>query len=495
MVTQVTQRPIDELHAGGGILYPFLNGYEKLATILENMPAEAWREDETALAALVLYLSKQGQAARAKTYLRARDLRFEKTYQFEFLELVVALHSGERVSERKVNNWRRLERTIPLQETLLLGLYYNAFMAVLVRIGDLERARTAGQQAISCFREVGHSYLEHFIHIHLADIHLVEGRLRRALQGLNAAERCLAQSGKIYGNDTQIIEVVRLAVAYERGEFAKVRDNSARLRECLLKGDGWSELFFQLARISVLSIYFSDGLQAAQKELELFHADYVRRHAGRATTIDVLSAMIWRLEWNPGEAEHCLDELENVDLHSAIGDFLLEEQRVLLHRDPPSERTSPRRDIVADLQVAQTSRGPARRKAIERALTKASKEGQIAPFLENRDALLGMGSQISAIPSLRRNPHLLRLANRVMKSVDQSYVVPAKLRELGFNRRQYRVAAALQAGATNKQIARQLGITEATVKYHLTSVYRMAQVAKRSEFIEFIHENEVFMNY
>ena len=238
-----------------------------------------------------------------------------------------------------------------------------------------------------------------------------------------------------------------------------------------------------------------DGLKAAQHELELYQADYVRRHAGRATTIDALSAMIWRLEWNPNEADQYLEILDGVDMHSAIGGILLAEQRVLLHHEEPTANESPRGKIIADLQTAQSQRGQARRNALERALRNAFKEGQIAPFLENRDALLGMGSQITSISGLRRHPIMLRLVNKILKSVNQSYVIPEPLRKIGFSRRQYRVAAALQAGATNKQIARQLGTTESTVKYHLTSIYKMAHVYKRSNLIEFMYKKDVFVKY
>ena len=87
MATLQIQQAIDELYNGGGILYPFRNGYKKLAGILEILPPDAWRYDESVLGGLVLYLVKQGQAARAKSYLRAHNLQFRKTYRFEFLEL------------------------------------------------------------------------------------------------------------------------------------------------------------------------------------------------------------------------------------------------------------------------------------------------------------------------------------------------------------------------------------------------------------------------
>ncbi len=477
------------------MLYPLRNGYEEMAQILNALAPDDWRSDESVLGGLVLYLLKQGQTGRAKSYLRARNLRFKKSFQFEVLDLLLALHLGEAVSERKLTAWRRLERNLPLTDPLLLGLYYNAMMAMFVRIGRLEEARVAGQQAISCYREAGHVYLEHFIHIHLADLDVLEGRLRRALRGLATAERCLVQSGQTYGNEVEVIEVIRLAVAYERGDFERVRGRASQLRTSLLNGDSWSELFFQLARIAVLSTYFSDGLRAALRELDVFQADYVRRHAGRATTIEVLAAMIWWLEWNPNETEQTLDALKGVTMHSSLGDSLLGELQATMGLVEPAPPRSPRALIVAEIQEARRSQGKARALALERAAKLAYKEGHVAPFLEHRDVFLGVAGQIRSARGPRGNRHLLRMVNQITKRVEESYAIPEPLRALGLNRRQYRVTAALLSGATNKQIARQLGTSEATVKYHLTSLYRLVGARRRKQFIEIILKFEENKNF
>ena len=47
---------LDKLQSGGGILYPFRNGYEKLGDILNSIPPDAWRYNEAVLGGLVLYL-------------------------------------------------------------------------------------------------------------------------------------------------------------------------------------------------------------------------------------------------------------------------------------------------------------------------------------------------------------------------------------------------------------------------------------------------------
>ena len=480
------------LHDIGGILFPFRKGYAALGELLDALPRDAWRKDEAVLSGLVLHLVKQGNATLAKSYLTASRFEFEKTYQFDMLQLLLALHLGEPVSKAKLASWRRLERELPVSDPLLLGLYYNAYMAMLVRSTKLEEARVAAQQAISCYREDGHIYLEHFIHIHLADIDVVEGRLKHARRRLSSAKSCLEQSQIRYGNERDVIEIIELAIDYECGRLERVRKEAPRLRASLMKGDSWSELFFQLARLSVLSCYFLEGRIAAQKEIEIFQADYARRHSGPPTTIDALDALIWHLEWHPNEASRILDVLQKTPMDSAIGDVIVNELDNKMERDALAISQTPRNAIVAALHKAQKSRGRVRNDAIETAIRLALESGHIAPFLENRDVFLGVSSKLAQSKFARSQRSLARLTNLILRKVDQSYVVPDKLMEMGFNRRQYRVTAALQSGASNKQMARQLGTTEATVKYHLTSLYRLSGTRSRREFIDYIDEIEIF---
>jgi len=486
---------IEVFISGGGMLFPFRQGYAAMGELLGKFPPEAWRHDEAVLGGLVLYLLKHGQAVRAKSYLTATNLKFEKTYKFDVLNLLLALHLGEPVSGEKLNGWRRLERELPVVDALMLGLYYNSMMAMFVRLGRVNDARIAGQQAISCFREDGNSYLEHFIHIHLADLDLVEGRLRAARRGLVTAERCLAQSGVRYGNEQALIGVIRLAIDYEFGRFEKVRDEAPDLRASLMTGDSWSELFVQLARISILSTYFLEGLGPAKRALESLQADYARRHGGVAASIEVLAALLHNLDWRPNEAEQIFGSVDTTMIQSTLGEVLSSEVSVALGIETDIRHLTPRGAIVSTLQKACALKGKERRKAIEKALMLAISEGQIAPFLEQRDVFLGTSAKLSQSAFARGRPDLARMTSLVLRRVTKSYVVPQPLRDLGFSSRQYRVAAALQSGATNKQVARYLGISEATVKYHLTSLYRMTKKKRRSEFIDFIYKIEHFTDY
>lgn len=493
----LTDQAIDRFNAAGGALYAFCHGYPSLGRVLDAMPEDLWKDHESVLGALVFYLVKQGRAGRAKAHLEAMDLRFEKTARLDVYDLLVAIHLGDHVSEEKLRGWIGLERQLPLNDPLLEGLYYNAMLVMHVRFGRLGEARTTGQRAIACYREARHDYLEHFIHVHLADLAIAEGRLRAARRGLAAAERCLQVSGQLYANERDIIEIVRLALEYETGRLERIPERASFLRASLVSGDSWAELFVQLGRISVMSTYFLSGRTAARAELDQFHLDYARRHGGHSVALELVGILVDRLDWRLREAERSLAMLAGDAVQSAIGRVIEQELRMVLEEAEPqsAEMAGPRGAIVEALNASKQASGAQRRRHLEQALWLAVEEGQMAPFLEHREVFSGVGPRLSSGKFARGHKQLARMTSRVLKAVDQSYTIPPGLRTVAAGHRQFRVMSALQSGATNKQIARSLGITEATVKYHLTNLYRQAGVNRRGELIEFMSENETIAEY
>ena len=55
--------------------------------------------------------------------------------------------------------------------------------------------------------------------------------------------------------------------------------------------------------------------------------------------------------------------------------------------------------------------------------------------------------------------------------------------------REREILALVSEGTGNKQIARQLWVTEQTVKFHLSNIYRKLQVSNRTEASRVAHAN------
>jgi DNA-binding CsgD family transcriptional regulator len=470
----------------GGDLFAFNYGYEDLGRVLEAMPDGIWRHHETLLGAYILFLAKQGRAGRAQAHLDDPELSFEPTYRSETYRLMLAIHLGDPVSPEQLDQWIAIERRLPLSDPLREGLYYNCILVFLVRHGRIKDARVAARRAISAYRDAHHSYLEHFIYLHLADVSLLEGHLREARRLLGQAEKQLAASGKAYGNELHVIEILKLALDYETGQFEHIPDRAAPLRDALMTGDCWVEIFEQLARISVKSTFFRRGRDAALSELEQFRTAYAHRHGGSSEVLSVLEISIDRLDWHFGDVEVALTRLDGTKLKSPIARTLLSDVLISDATSAPqdTETANPRKMIVSRLEDATTEKGHPRRRHVEQALWMAVKESHLAPFIEHRDVLSGIGTRLSTGRFARGHVQLARFARRTVKTVEQTYWIPDPLRQENITQRQFRIVTALQSGATNKEIARALAISEATVKYHLARLYKTFDVKRRGELLE-----------
>jgi DNA-binding NarL/FixJ family response regulator len=64
----------------------------------------------------------------------------------------------------------------------------------------------------------------------------------------------------------------------------------------------------------------------------------------------------------------------------------------------------------------------------------------------------------------------------------------------GITDSELRVLRALAQGASNKQIAADLFITEQTVKFHLTNIYRKLRVSNRTEATRYAYQHGLVVN-
>jgi DNA-binding CsgD family transcriptional regulator len=56
----------------------------------------------------------------------------------------------------------------------------------------------------------------------------------------------------------------------------------------------------------------------------------------------------------------------------------------------------------------------------------------------------------------------------------------------GLSHREAEVAAAVSEGSSNKEVANKLFVTEKTIKFHLTNIYKKMKVKSRTQLIVFV---------
>lgn len=485
------------LVASGGVLYAFFHGYESLADILDVVPEGAHRTSEAFLGAYCVFLVKEGRARRAKALLDDEENRYTKTFLSDLIGLLVAIHLGEDLSDNQISRWRMLEGRLPVGQPIYDGLYYNCMLVILVRLNRIAQARNIGRQALESYGRAGHSYLQFFIHLHLADLAIVEGNIKTARRHVQTAERCYIQSGRSYGNERELIEITRLSIDFEIGHFHHIPQRAAKMRRALVEGDSWAEIFIQICRIGAMSTYFLHGRWAAMDFLEDCQIDFHQRHGDFSSVLDVILANINQLDGFHEQAQQTLVAVRRHGLFSSLGTVIFESVLGRIEPDQALEmfdsgNSNLRREVIAELvraSAAQSDRQSAvLRRHVESAMRLAAQEGLISVFLEHREVVRKVSSKLATGTFARGHRQLARMAKQIHKLVQASYVMPVQLAELGVTTQQHRVLTALQSGASNKKIAVNLGLSEATVKFHISNLFSVLNVRKRGELIENIEK-------
>ncbi len=481
------------LMAAGGPLYAFHCGYESLTRIVEAAPEDMHLRSEPYFGALCILLVKQGRAHRARALLCDEHIQFQKSYLFEFYELLVAIHLGADLSEEKVKSWHRLEGRLPIDQPLYDGLYYNCMLVILVRLNRLSRAHTMAVLAIESYKQANQPYLVFYIHLHLADLAIVEGDIKTARRQVQLARAYLDESGKRYGNELALIEAIGLAIDFELGRYENIPQRAVMVRDALEAGGSWAEIFIQVCRIGTLSLFFVEGRRAALEYLEACQISFNRQHGEYSNTLDVIMAQINLLEGRLEQAQQNLVAAKKQGLFSAIGMVMCEsvqgkidpgEQEELTDAGNLTLRREISRQLINALVAKNEARPAAMRHHVEAAMRLAVKQGLVSIFLEHREVVAKVSGKLATGTFARGHVQLARMARQIHKLVQASYTMPRSMSELGITSQQMRVLTALQSGASNKQIARKLGVSEANVKFHLRNLFGRFDVAKRGELIE-----------
>jgi ATP/maltotriose-dependent transcriptional regulator MalT len=485
------------LNAYGGIDYVFRYGYDSLAKILDAAPENAHLDNEVILGLYCEYLSKKGRARRAQSILDQDELNFHKTSLFDKIELGVAIRLGNDLNEDKITRWKNLENHLPLDQPLSEGIYYNFMVIIFVRLNRIDEARSFGSRALESYGRAQQPYLQFFIHQHLADLAVVRGELTAARRHLHAARSYFDTAGICHGSERESMETVQLALDFENGKMEHIAERATEIRKRLSQTENVAEIMVQICRIAAMSIYFLKGRVPASQFLKDSQIDYHHSQGEFSIALDVIMANINLLDGRTEQARHAIDEAAQYGIYSALGTAVCESVTGKLnpaqsqHTKRPGNYTI-RHKVVAELIKASdanaNNQASALRKHVEQAMRIAVNEGLVELFLEHREVVSKVSAKLAKGTFARGHRQLARMARQIHRLVQSSYIVPHQFSDLGISTQQLRVLTALQNGASNKQVAQALGLTEATIKYHVANLFRKFNVSKRGELIEIIME-------
>jgi DNA-binding CsgD family transcriptional regulator len=509
--------------AADGQFFIYMHGPQAFDRVLAGFPSGFAMQSETIVTALALQALKRGDISLARRLLTdrygeaANDVEavfsprslFSRDFRaFRHLMMIYEdVHFSEELLERVFG----LLAEFPVDAHFQRGSFYNSVLEFYMRSRRFAEAEDVALRARYHYEQAHSPMLTFYIVLHQAIMRLMMGDANTARKHAADAAQCLQRIPFESPNDSRLVTLLNACVEYEGGKAEPLaRFLSLELDE-FAHGEIWPSLIeFALQYGSqALSEHFSTI--AARSFLDRWRVYQIRNRQFRAM-IEIREAAVLQ---NGNRWQEAAERLSAIDSRitrswvQASGDELMRLVdrdeiglaliwlRHLVNEAPTrgslegqlqavlgNLHLTERQRIGVEIWLAyvhKRQRNLSKARALlQKTFERAARLGAVAPLTEERVFLAELiehqriGEFLDASGPVRQ---ILRRLREV--GVPSAAISSAS----GLSRRETKILLMIAEGAGNKFIAHALGLSEATVKFHLGNVYRKLGCKKRREAI------------
>lgn len=504
--------------AGGGwrLIYRGGDGMQRqFAALMELSPRHYPAHPRTALG-LAVCAAKRGEIDLALHILAAAEPAIPAAGQalqaeFRLVSALMNLYSDHLIPAATIARLEADIADIAQIDPARLALTHNILCFSALQEARFDSAIRYGRLSIATFRTAMSDFGAAHLPLHIGQAEFLSGRSDNARQTLAAhLEECRRDLGP--GADLTLIAYALLAeVDLERGaghgDTGQHAGQLAAAFEQLGRRDSWFDPLASLV-ISQMRLALPDG-GAAEAVLSMAETVANRRSYYRLMRlIDFLRIeMLLRMD-QYHDAARLLELLKAKSWSSAAPNptnlrgapLLALEARLLLNRGAPEAALNHLNQLLGSADITGNSPRLIRLSLLRiRALLALGKDREARSELE-RLALsqrldhycLGLAEEGQALAALLPvindglSPDSI-IARRLAPAMTLISCAPAPLVTVSVGARltpsEVETLIRLERGLTNKEIARSLQVTDNTVKYHLTNIFRKLDVTTRTAAI------------
>lgn len=381
----------------------------------------------------------------------------------------------------------------------------STFLSTLSCILNSQRARfdTALASLIDAraqARKASSRYNLMFLHLHEATIHLAQGKLKQAGTCVSEARRGWKREfAHDIGVET-VISALSAAIEFEAGRLTSARSAVRKSAYRMPDAEAWFDIYFAaydtMIRLDLTDHGMGATLEAIETESAKLRAQGLPRVANLVVAIGLCiagEASLRGMEvtppphWSVPEigATASWQEVEVFTLATAYGLHrrgCRQEAIELLEaaRAEARERGLQRsclRFLLADFSLsapAPTGEAARRDSMLREAVSIGARTGMRQVFRE-----FGTGPLAASLASIATETTLDDVERGFARSVLNRLREPEPAASGKLSERELEVLRLLQAGGSDKHLARQLGISEHGVRFHLKSIFKKLSVHDR----------------
>jgi DNA-binding CsgD family transcriptional regulator len=511
------------LQQAGGPFFVHRFGPEAFDRMLAGFPPDLAARDETLVMCRAIRAVKRGEVRLTQRILADRwgegiaaagsvvSDRVRYSLPVRFFRLLLQTWEDFDHAEAALEPAYGLLAELPAEDHLHRGAFYNAVLEFYIRARRFAEAEHVALRSAQHYERAGIPILSFYVDLHRAIIRLFMGDPAGARSRAAAAARHLRATPYDSPGDARLLALLQACIDYETGDPSPLTRFLSLDADALAQGEIWPTL------VELALVYGSQAMQtsystlSARAFLDRWRAAQERSSQFRLL-IDIREVSVMQTGNRWGEAAAKASALGS---RMTLAQVLAGEEvlATLSDRDEIAlalvwlrhlAQTAPQRPGLSELimrmqdnphltgrqrtaaaiwlahVLRRTRRPDMARAVLARALGSAAQAGTVALVSEERAFLadLAPGSRLRA--ALDQHDPVRRLLRQAR---DGGAPGAATARAAGLTRQETRMLHALGEGAGNKAIANLLGLSEATVKFHLINLYRKLGVRSRREAV------------
>ncbi len=514
---------LDVLKAAKGHFYIYRHGQTAFETVLAGFPLDFTHRHETLVLCHALQALKRGDVARARQLISdhvgsSANQPFEVfspssgySVAFRFFRLLMLIYEDVFVTDDLLQQIFGLISELPGDAHLERGSFYNSLLELYIRRRRSAEAEDVAVRALQHYAAAKVPILEFYVNLHRAIMRLMQADANEAHRFAASAAANLAACGFDTPNDARLLALLTACIDYEGGHAEPLARFLADELDDFSRNEIWP---------TVIDLALHYGSQALSEHFSTIVARsfldrwrvYQAQNRQFQSMIDIREATVLQ---NGNRWQEAADKLQSAGSRisrewvEAAGPELarLGERdeialafawlRQLVFETPNRPHLDEQLDhLLANLQLTGRQRISVeiwqaylhrRRRDFSRSRTEllrtlewAARRGVHGPLAEERFFLNELIGNRQIQDFLHTVPHIRQMLRRL---ADHGIVGSPLGTKTGLSRRETKVLMMISEGSSSKLIAHALGVTEATVKYHLGNIYRKLGCKRRREAI------------
>lgn len=508
---------------GGGRFYLYHYGSSAFERVLAGFPPDYALRNDTLVMSLAMQALKHGEIARARRLIADRfgsgvnEVRrvftSRDTYSTDFVafRVVMLIYEDYQLTGELFDQVFGTLADLPVDAHIERGAFYNSVLEFYLRSRQFAAAEDVAQRAVYHYEQAHVPMLAFYIALYRALMRLLMGDAFNARQHAEQAARYLASVGFDSPGDARLLKLLDACIDYEVGKPEPLARFLLTELDDFVHGEIWpsliefalhygsqalSEHFSTLAarnfldRWRVYQVYNRQfGVMIELREAAILqNANRWQEAAEKTAALATRITRAWVAAAGE-ELERLKDRDEIVQAMIWLRHIVYEQPtrphlEVQLGHIIGNLNLTGRQRLCAEVWLAfvyKRQRNLSRARALlQKVFEEAARLGAIAPLAEERVFLSELVEQQRIGEYLEISPPVRQVLRRLRDGGLPNSALGA---QNGLSRRETKVLMMISEGSSNKFIANALGLSEATVKFHLSNAYRKLGCTRRREAI------------